>query len=230
MRNAEWTAGGGARISRVEEWTRERLYREDWAKLLPRAVRYAEQQIARRYWRGQKGGVLPRGFDANNVASEVIEGMLHGKCRLALGWTRERLEKEVQRRIRNEVRRLYSLTEAPEMRSEWDLLPLDENDQPQSVFDSMMGSIPDPCEEAEQNEEEAWRELVRKDFDAYLKEDWVARKVFECLCNGVVKRREIAERLGISVQAVTAARKRLERKVAGWKRQKREEGISTPPD
>src|SRR3954470_18115964 len=90
MQNAEWTAGGGASISRVEAWTREGLYSEDWAKLLPRAVRYAEQQIARRYWRGQKGGVLPRGFDANNVASEVIAGMLQGKCRLALGWTRER--------------------------------------------------------------------------------------------------------------------------------------------
>jgi hypothetical protein len=65
-------------------------------------------------------------------------------------------------RIRNEVRRLYGLTEVSKMRSEWDLLPLDENEQPQSVFKLMMGSIPDPREETEQNEEEAFRELVMK--------------------------------------------------------------------
>ena len=34
-----------------------------------------------------------------------------------------------------------------------------------------------------------------------------------CLAAGLVKRREIAERLGIDVRAVTAARKSLERKV-----------------
>src|SRR4030095_5428374 len=80
-----------------------------------------------------------------------------GKCRLALGWTRERFERELERRIRNEVRRLASLTEASKMRSEWDILPLDEDDEPQSIFDCLPGAIADPREEAERNEEEKWR-------------------------------------------------------------------------
>ncbi len=46
--------------------------------------------------------------------------------------------------------------------------------------------------------------------------DAEARAVFECLCDGVSKRREIAKRLGTSVEAVTAARKRLERKVGEY--------------
>src|SRR5258708_98814 len=77
-------------MSRLEGWKRERIYLEDWASFLPRAVRFAEGQIGWRYWRGAKGGVLPGGHDANSVAAEVIEGMLVGKCRIALGWTRER--------------------------------------------------------------------------------------------------------------------------------------------
>jgi hypothetical protein len=112
------------------------------------------------------------------------------------------------------------LAEATQIRSEWDILPLDENNEPQSVFDGMMGSIPDPREEAEQNEAETWREQARVELNAYLGKDKDARNVFNCLCDGVVKRREIAEHLGISVQAVTAARKRLERKEKEYKSNK----------
>src|SRR6266567_368989 len=130
--------------SRNTERLRKAMYWEDWARLLPQAVRFAEGQIGRRYWRGKKGGVLPEGHDANSVASGVIEGMLAGKCRIALGWTRERFEREMERRISNEVRRLAALTEASGTRSEWDLLPPDENDEPQSVFEEMSGTIADP--------------------------------------------------------------------------------------
>jgi hypothetical protein len=199
-------------VSRLEAWKREEMYWEDWPRLLPQAVQYAEGQIGRRYWRGERGGVLPEGHDANSVAAEVIAGMLTGKCRIAPGWTRERFEREMERRIKNEVRRLASLTEAAEIRSEWDILPPTEDDEAQSVFDGMPGSIPDPREEAEQNEYEAWRERVRVELNFYLGRDKDARNVLNCLCDGVMKRREIARQLGISVKAVTAARKRLERK------------------
>src|SRR5436190_11350380 len=204
-------------ISRVEAWVRERVGWEDWGTLLPEAVQFAAIEVGFRFWRGAWGGVLPEGYDANSIAAEVIQGMLTGKCRLALGWTRERFVKELQRRIRNEVRRLASLIEASKMRNEWDLLPLDEEDEPQSIFDGMPGSTADPREVAEQNEEDAWREKVRADLNEHLRDDKEAQGVFNCLCEGVVKRRKIAERLGMSVEAVTAARKRLERKVEDYK-------------
>jgi hypothetical protein len=217
MPGAEGRVQGPRGISRVESWIRERIGWEDWATLLPEAVLYAKTQIWWRFWRGSWGGVLPEGHDGNSVAAEVIEGMLMGKCRLALGWTRERFARELERRIRNEVRRLASLKEASKMRSEWDILPPDADDEPQSIFDWLPGAIADPGEEAEGHEEEEWREQVRADFSEYLKENAEARNVFNCLCDGVVKRREIAQRLGMSVGSVTAARKRLERKVEDFK-------------
>jgi hypothetical protein len=157
--------------------------------------------------------VLPEGHDAESVASEVAVRMLLGECRLALGWTRERLTRELERLVSNEVRRLNGLKEASRMRSEWNILAAGENGRPRSIFPWIAGSIPDPREQAARNEEEAARARTQMELEVYLNGDKRARGLFNCLCNGVFKRRQIAERLGMSVEAVTAARKRLERKV-----------------
>ena len=162
--------------------------------------------------------MLPEGYDGNSVVSEAIKELLAGKGRLALGWTRPRLERELNRLVTQELRRLHRAREAAGTRSEWDVLPLDENEEPQSVFDGIIASVADPHEATARGEEEAARESVRVELDVYLRGDGAARGVFNCLCAGVVKRREIAERLGISVAAVTAARKRLERRLEGFGR------------
>jgi hypothetical protein len=55
-------------------------------------------------------------------------------------------------------------------------------------------------------------ERAQVELKVYLDEDAVAGGVLKCWSEGIVKRREIAQALGVSVQTVTAARKRLERK------------------
>jgi len=201
----------------IKEWVRERLEWENWEAILPRAIQFAKSQIKRRYWRGTKGGSLPEGQDANGVASEVVAAVLAGKCQLALGWTRERLEREIQRRISNEIRRLYALKETAGTRNEWDILGVEEDQKLQTIFHWIPGSLEDGREAAATNEEDQEREGVKKRLEARLGADEKAKGVLNCLCDGVVKRREIAARLGISVQAVTAARKRLERKVKEYR-------------
>ena len=73
------------------------------------------------------------------------------------------------------------------------------------------------------------RDKVRKETELRIQEalrggDQAVGKLFECLRTGVVKRREIAARLGMSVTEVTNCRKRLDRALeelrqtgcAGW--------------
>src|ERR1041385_5475063 len=203
------------RVERIEEWVQEGLRWENWESLMRHAAQFAARQLKKRRWRGKKGGTLPEGYDANGVAAEVVAGMLAGKCRLALGWTRQRLEAEIQRRIENEVRRLSALKEAEGMRGEWDILPLDSEGKPQSAFKSMVSASVDPSEEAAENEEEAERLRAKLELLRWLDGDMMAAAVFVSLCRGGMKRREIAQKLGVTVQAVTAGRKRMERRLAG---------------
>src|SRR6266436_6752351 len=126
--------------SMVQKWVRERLEWEDWERLLKATEMFAKQQIRRRWWRGRKGGVLPEGQDASSIAAEVAIKLLSGKGRLAPGWTRERLQKELNRLASNEIRRLYGLKETKLMRNEWDILRPTAEGKLRSIFDRMQGS------------------------------------------------------------------------------------------
>jgi hypothetical protein len=159
---------------------------------------------------------LPEGQDANGVAAEAITAMLDGRCRLAIGWTWQRLQRELERLVSQEVRRLHGLTEAAWMRSEWELLPPDDHGEARSIFEEMPGAIPDGAAEAMRHEDEAETARIRKEIESGLEGDEAGKGVFQCLWDGVVKREEIARRLGIGVAAVSAARKRLERKLVEY--------------
>ena len=108
---------------------------EDWERLLKATEVFAKGQIRRRWWRGRKGGVLPEGHDASSIAAEVAIKLLGGRGRLAPGWTRERLQKELNRLASNEIRRLYGLKETELMRNEWDILRPTPEGKLRSVFD-----------------------------------------------------------------------------------------------
>jgi hypothetical protein len=213
------------RSGTVEEGVQKRLRWEDWEALLPELITFAAGEIGRRRWRGAKSGVLPQGFDANSVAAEVVMMALQGRARVVPGWTRERLMNELKRKVSNEVRQLHKLKERGAVRSEWDLVRPGESGTLRSVFAGM---------KAQYKGGSGWddgqvRDKVRKETElriaeALRGEDERVKKLFECLRAGVVKRRVIAERLGISVGEVTNSRKRLDRKLdelekkgcAGW--------------
>ena len=48
----------------------------DWNLFLEQTVLYATYQIGRLRWRGDPGGVLPFGYDANSIAAEAILELL----------------------------------------------------------------------------------------------------------------------------------------------------------
>ena len=193
---------------KVQAWVKERLEWEDWERLLKTTEMFAKGQIRRRWWRGRKGGVIPEGHDASSIAAEVAIKLLSGKRRLAPGWTRERLQKELNRLASNEIRRLYGLMETKLMRNEWDVLRPTPEGKLRSIFEGMKATGGG----GELIKQEAAREGDRRKLESNLDRDERGKGVLNCLYSGVRKRRDIAAKLGIDVKAVTAARKRLERK------------------
>jgi len=58
------------------------LSADEWLRLLKEMERFANSQLQQHRWRGRLGGVLPDGFDAPSVASEVIAeyfNLLHSR-------------------------------------------------------------------------------------------------------------------------------------------------------
>ena len=48
----------------------------DWLLLLKDTEKYAKKRIRRLCWRGEKGGVMPDGYDASGVAAEAVTELL----------------------------------------------------------------------------------------------------------------------------------------------------------
>src|ERR1041384_8179179 len=184
-----------------KEWVKSRLCCEDWETLLTELIGFAKQEIRRRRWRGKRSGVLPQGYDANGVATEVIAKALRGEAGLAPGWTRERLLAALQRKVSHEVRRLHKLIEAGAVRSEWEVLSAGPNGEATSVFAWMRGRV-NGMDAAKLRAWDQARQRAESQIAERLEgED--ERKLYFCLRSGVVKRREIASKLGLSVTAVT---------------------------
>ena len=193
-----------------EERAARRLRWEDWETLVPELIDFAKGEIGRRRWRGGSSGVLPEGFDENSVAAEVVKAALQGEARLALGWTRERLVAELQRKVSNEVRRLHNLKERGVTLSEWEVLAPGPDGRLRSVFARMKGRPMGGWDDG-QVQAGVSKEMELRIAEALGEGD--ESKLFGCLRAGVVKRREIAARLGMSVTEVTNCRKRLNRKL-----------------
>lgn len=195
---------------------------ENWESLRKEAVEFAAREIKRRKWRGSRRGVLPEALEAEDVVDEAIAGMLSGNCRLALGWVRERLMKELQRLISQKIRQLHARKETRATRSEWEMSVPDESGKVVSILELL------PDEVAEENESRsATRELcqrLKKELEQFFCEEPELAAVLGCLWAGVTKPREIARRTGIEERLVAQARKKLNRRLREFVRQKNQTG------
>jgi hypothetical protein len=196
-----------------EGWVRSRLQWEDWESLGRDAVKVAKQELRRRRWRGARGGVVPRGHDAQTIAWEAIGEMVQGKSRLVPGWTRERLLKELERLISGKVRLLNSLKETKAVRNEWDISPPNKNGERVSILADVLGEEKTGYDVAVAAEEGP--ESVRKRIEAQLEAEPELRSVFGCLWEGERETLKIAQRLGMEEKAVVLARRRLRRRLKG---------------
>jgi hypothetical protein len=201
----------------LPEWVKRRLGWEDWERLEPAAARFARKELKRRR-RKNSGEVLPGGYDVESIAAQAITDLLEGKGRLAPGWTGSRLVREVERLIRRRVRLLASLKEARAPRYELDA---EQPDSEESATEAVL-LVPDECRdgcgEMMEREAEERRERLGGDFEKFLAGEPELTGLFRCLCAGITKPAVIAGRLGIPESRVAAMRKKLERRIARFRK------------
>lgn len=205
------------RETRVEGWVRERLRWEDWETPGRETVAFAAKEIRRRKWRGSHGGVVPGGYDAQGIAAEAIAEMLSGNGRVALGWVRSRLKKELERLVSQKIRVLHRRREATALRSEWEVLPTGDGGERTSVFEELPEEGKGGDEAAGEREER-----MKKEVEDFLGGRAELMAVFGCLCAGVRGTGEIARRLGMEEEAVMKARRALRRRLARFSARRRE--------
>jgi hypothetical protein len=201
-----------------EEWVQSRLRWEDWETLRKDTVAFARGELRKRRWRGARSGVLPTGDDAEGVADQAIAELLGGNCRLMPGFLRSTVQKELERLVKDRIRRLHGLKEARAMRSEWEVLPADEEGNRKSVFPAIVDENAGRAAE----EEKEVRERAKREFEDFLDGEEELKGLFRCLGEGITKPSEIARRLGIDEQEAVRARKRLDRRMAEFGRRTRE--------
>ena len=190
-----------------QEWVKERLGWEDWEGLRREAVAMAELVLKRR----RRGMVLPGGYDAESIADQVIADVLEGKGRIAPGWTRARLMKELERLVLGKIRLLQMLKETSVTGTEW---RRNANGQEVSVLANVRDESANGHERLVGQEEEQRREQLVGKVKEFLAAEPELAGLFECRCQGMTNPAKIAERLGMDEAALIRARKRLDRRLA----------------
>jgi hypothetical protein len=193
----------------------ERLRWEDGESLRKHALEFAAKEIRKRKWRGAADGVLPEGLDAEDLADYAIYNMLSGRAKLALGWVRARLAGELERLVSNRLRALHGRKEAAMVRSEWDVVGREKDEELVSVFELMGSPMGNGREEVVEREESSERERTRRKFEDSLGQGKL-RWVYRCLCIGVTKPQDMARLLSLDEKSVRSARRMLERRAAAF--------------
>jgi hypothetical protein len=103
-----------------------------WEYLLQKTILYAATHVTRWHWRGSPDGVLPDGFDPQSIASQAIADFLRESptvgaippvCPSNVQFQIDDIQRDLERRVRRHVNRLYHRSENRLLRNEPDLIP-----------------------------------------------------------------------------------------------------------
>jgi DNA-directed RNA polymerase specialized sigma24 family protein len=186
---------------------------ENWDDLSREAFWFAGQLIAYRWWRGREQGVMPDGNDAESVVNDAVAELYNGKCRLKPDYNPQELRYELRRLVYNQVHRFHRRKETHMVRNDIDVTPMALLVQGRSILEWIPGKEESPAEQTIRKEARKRFRKFMMEFSAFLGDELDLRNLFECICAAFEKREEIAARLGVAVQTVTNARKRLDRRL-----------------
>jgi RNA polymerase sigma factor (sigma-70 family) len=178
----------------------------EWEELLERLTLYADNRLLRLTWRGLKlarGGAVPGGVEAADLAQEAIVDVIEGTRQYDpaanpdfLGFLQDVVDSKVN----------HLATGAENRKSRRPADSLDDDAPPLDRVDRS------PPPEDQVAEDELLVRLQAEAREAVAK-DPLAKQILECLDAGVTKPGEIAALLGISVEEIYNAQKRLARLV-----------------
>ena len=165
-------------------------------------------------WRRGYTGSLPDGYDENSIAAEAIKQLFEGDCRItSVPYSAEQLNNEIMRLVSNLTHALLRRKETVLVRGEQELDPAGEEGDQDCGWLRLKGDHPNASEQSERAEAKAKLELFKIEFTAFLGSDEVLKSLFDCICNGILQREDIAIMLEVDPQMVTNARKRLDRRL-----------------
>ncbi|MCO6042704.1 hypothetical protein NG895_02180 [Aeoliella sp. ICT_H6.2] len=177
---------------------------DDWELLVKRLTLYADSKLRKVYWRGAAhapGGSGPGGMGPDEFAAEAIESFLDGSRK----WNKE-TEPEFLRFLFNVVdSKISHLVESAENSRTRRIDTCDRDSEP--AFQVKSGAKRPDVVVADQEQSDLLHNAVISELDG----DTTAVSVFECFEADITKPSEIAEMMGIGIDEVNNAKKRLAR-------------------
>jgi len=183
-------------------------------EFLEKLTYYARGKLSQKWWRGVWNGKIPGGAQAEDFASAALEAVMIGDpARGGRKWDMEKhpdlmkfLCDIVDSKVSHLVERSENLMERE---------PVPAPDETVADFIDRKrdpGSLPENATPITANEEAANEKLFFALLDE-VKDDPLLPRILECELDGICKRSDIASKLAVDPDAVTQARKRLERRL-----------------
>lgn len=175
-------------------------------ELISRLADHALYRVRARYWRGVWNGHLPGGREAEDLASEAIADVLSAKRQ----WDPHK-NPDLLRYLCSVVdSKVNHLTHSQENRR--DRLVSPSADPLSNLEDNP------PDEDRHAKEMEARNNKLLEALMDFLGDDPLLQDIIICTMDGLDKRAAIATQLGRTAQEITNAEKRLERRLAEFRK------------
>lgn len=208
-------------MSDVPPHVRELLEAHDWEDTVPRLVKYARGEMGRRVWQGVFGGTAPGGKQAYDLVTTAVEKLFDGRR----AW-----DPETQPDLFVHLQGIVDSDMGHLARSLGNKLTLRAMGRPVGSEDAVE-DFPDPMDEFASStpspeavtllrEQEQLSEDFLLELDGSLQGEPELQRIVEAIVDGAEKSAEIAEEAGITPKAVYNARKRLQRKLDEFRKQR----------
>ena len=199
--------------SDVPKETLELLAAFPWEEKIPRLLFYASHKARKKRWRSVFDGHLPEGKEVQDVVSHAIEKILSGERK----WNPQEqpdLFRYVMGIIDSELNHLAECLENRMLLGEPDIdgNSLDTGDKG-AWIDSIPSSTPDPEMQHIIKEEDSQSEAFFLGFYDFLAGKPLLQGMIECIDDGIDKKADMAQKLGVHVQEIYNASKQLKRKL-----------------
>ncbi len=198
----------------------ELLEAHPWDETIPKLFAHALRKSRRLFWRGIRGGPLPKGNEIQDLVSEAIEKVLTGQRK----WdpdTNPDLFLLLRSVVDSDINHLKDCWENGAIRSESTTIVRGSDgsgEHETSVFDKTPCPLATPEQEVFQKEEEARCEAFFWGFYETLSEKPTLQQIVECIYDDTPKPADIAQRLGVPVNDIYNAKKQLSRRLKEYQR------------